>query len=298
VTVLDNFATGLRSHVPAEAQLAEGDVGDAAFVDEVLGGGRFDAVLHIAGQASISKSFQEPEADVRTNVLGTVNVLRGCVAAGVPRLVHASSMTIYGEPEHVPTPESEPCVPVSYYGVTKLAAERYVHITAARPDVELAVTSLRMFNVYGERQSISNPYQGVLAIFLGNVLRREPITIHGDGAQTRDFVYVGDVVEAWASVLDDAETYGKVFNVGSGHETSVSELADGVLGALGETRASWDVRTTQAQLGDQRRSGADISSISARGWSPKTALSAGLERTVAWASGGAGAPGGATSDRH
>jgi hypothetical protein len=92
-------------------------------------------------------------------------------------------MTAYGEPDLIPTPEDVACVPVSYYGVTKYAAERYVQITGARPDVDLAVTSLRMFNVYGPRQGLDNPYQGVLAIFLGNVLRGEPITIHGDGKQ-------------------------------------------------------------------------------------------------------------------
>ena len=151
----------------------------------------FDAVFHVAGQASIKLSFARPETDLATNVLGTVNVLRGCIESGVPRLLHASSMTVYGEPDRIPTPEDVPCIPVSYYGVTKYAAERYVQIAGDRPDLDLAVTSLRMFNVFGPRQSITNPYQGVLAIFIGNVLRGEPITIHGDGLQTRDFVFVG-----------------------------------------------------------------------------------------------------------
>ncbi len=165
--------------------------------------------FHIAGQASIRLSFAEPEVDLRTNVVGTVNVLRACVEAGVPRLVNASSMTAYGEPDVIPTPENVACVPVSYYGVTKYAAERYAHVTGARPDVDLAVTSLRMFNVYGPRQSIGNPYQGVLAIFIGNVSRGEPITIHGDGTQTRDFVFVDDVVDAWLRVARDARDRGR-----------------------------------------------------------------------------------------
>lgn len=283
VTVLDNFATGFREHVPRDAVLVEGDVGDRGLVDELFANEHFDAVFHIAGQASISRSFAEPEVDLSTNVLGTVNVLRGCVAAKVPRLVHASSMTIYGEPDRVPTPESVACVPVSYYGVTKYAAERYVHVTGARIDVDLAVTSLRMFNVYGERQSISNPYQGVLAIFIGNALRREPITIHGSGEQTRDFVYVGDVVEAWLRVLDEPDTFGAVLNVGSGRETSVNQLADAVLAAFGESRATWDVRSAGAQLGDQHRSAADIKALMSLGWSPRMELEDGIARTVRWA---------------
>ena len=286
VTVLDNLSTGSREHVPSSVELLEGDVGDRGLVDEVFASRRFDAVLHTAGQASIRLSFAAPEADMRTNVLGTINVVRGCLDSGVRRLVHASSMTAYGEPELVPTPEGAPCLPVSYYGVTKYAAERYVHITGERKDVELNVTSLRMFNVYGERQSIDNPYQGVLAIFIGNVLRGEPITIHGDGLQTRDFVYIVDVVDAWMRVLDAAATFGSVLNVGSGRETSVNELADTVLGAFGESRGTWEVGSAPAQLGDQRRAAAAIDAISALGWSPETDLEAGIARTVAWARAG------------
>jgi UDP-glucose 4-epimerase len=283
VTVLDNLSTGRRENVPSQAELVEADVGDREAVDSTFARAQFDAVFHIAGQASIRRSFAEPEVDLRTNVVGTVNVLRGCIESGVPRLLNASSMTVYGEPEVVPTPEDVPCIPVSYYGVTKYAAERYAHVTAARADVELAVTSLRMFNVFGPRQSIANPYQGVLAIFIGNVLRREPITIHGDGEQTRDFVYVDDAVDAWLRVLDDSSTAGSVLNVGSGRETSVNQLADTVLGALGESRGSWELRHEPAQLGDQRRAAADVSAMSALGWSPETTFAAGIERTLEWA---------------
>jgi len=283
VTVLDNLATGSRENVASEATFVEGDVGDRALVSNVCASGRFDAVFHIAGQASIRVSFTEPEIDLRTNVVGTVNVLRACVDTGVPRLVNASSMTAYGEPDDVPTSESVACVPVSYYGVTKYAAERYAHVTGARPDVDLSVTSLRMFNVYGPRQSISNPYQGVLAIFMGNVLRGEPITIHGDGLQTRDFVFVDDVVDAWLRVLATPETDGAVLNVGSGVETSVNELADAVLTAFGESRETWAIGHEDVQLGDQRRACADVDAIARHGWSPTTDFFEGVARTVSWA---------------
>ena len=285
VAVLDNLSTGSRDRLPAGVELLEGDVGDWGFVDQVFASRRFDAVFHIAGQASIRLSFAAPEADLSTNVLGTLNVVRGCLDSGVRRLVNASSMTAYGEPDLIPTPEHVPCVPVSYYGVTKYAAERYVQVTGAREDVELNVTSLRMFNVYGERQSVDNPYQGVLAIFIGNLLRGEPITIHGDGLQTRDFVYVDDVVDAWMRVLDMPETFGAVLNVGSGRETSVNELADAVLAAFGESRDSWELRPAPAQLGDQRRSAADITAMSRLGWSPTTPFESGMARVVAWAGG-------------
>ena len=286
VTVLDNFATGVHEHVPADAVLVEGDVSDRMVVDQLFASERFDAVFHVAGQASISRSFAAPESDLMTNVFGTLNVVQGCLDAGVPRLVNASSMTVYGEPDRLPTPEDVPCVPVSFYGVTKYAAERYAQITGARTDVKLDVTSLRMFNVYGERQSIGNPYQGVLAIFIGSLLRGEPLTIHGDGQQTRDFVFVSDVVAAWLQVLDAPEAFGSTLNVGSGSETSVNKVADTVLAAFGESRATWGMRLTSAQLGDQRRAAADTRALSALGWTPVVPLGEGVGRTVAWARAG------------
>jgi UDP-glucose 4-epimerase len=283
VTVLDNLSTGLRERVPADARFEEGDVADGERVDRVFADGQFDLVFHVAGQASIRLSFASPEADLRTNVHGTINVVRACLATGVPRLVNASSMTAYGEPGTIPTREDAPCVPVSYYGVTKYAAERYAHIAGEQPG--LAVTSLRMFNVYGPRQGIDNPYQGVLAIFIGNVLRKEPITIHGDGRQTRDFVYVADVVDAWMRVVDSDSAGGRVLNVGSGQETSVNDLADAVLGALGESRTSWEVLAEPRQQGDQARAAADTAALERLGWTCRTSLADGMATTVAWARG-------------
>jgi UDP-glucose 4-epimerase len=281
VTALDDLSTGRREHVPGGARFVAADVADADAVGACFGGTRFDAVFHIAGQASIARSFDRPERDLRTNVFGTLNVLEAALVTGVPRLVHAGSMTAYGEPVRVPTPEDEPCVPVSNYGVTKYAAERYVQIAGERG---LEVTTLRMFNVYGERQSLTNPYQGVLAIFIGNVLRGEPITIHSDGAQTRDFVYVGDVADAWLRVLETPGTAGSVLNVGSGRETRVDELARAVLAAFGHAPDDWEMRRAPAQPGDQRRSGADIRAIAAAtGWHPSTSLEDGMRRTIAWA---------------
>ena len=277
VIVVDDLSTGTREHVPEGVELVVADVADG--LESAVAGA--DAVFHVAGQASIFRSFENPERDLRANVVGTIKAIEACVAAGVERLVLAGSMTAYGEPERVPTPEDEPCIPVSYYGVTKYAAERYAHASAPRG---LAVTTLRMFNVYGERQSLTNPYQGVLAIFLGNVLRGEPITIHSDGLQTRDFVYVGDVVDAWLGVLDDDGSHGRVFNVGSGRETSIRDLAREVVTAAGGDPDEWEIRHADAQTGDIRRSAADVTALrEATGWEPGTALRDGLRRTAAWA---------------
>lgn len=285
VVVLDNESTGRRSNVHRDATFVHGDVRDDTTVRRTFELG-LDLVCHIAGQASIKLSYDDPAADLGVNVTGTLNILKSCVAFQVPRLLYASSMTIYGNPVLVPTPESAPLSPVSYYGITKLAAEQYVHLCAGRTDLEFpfAVTSLRMFNVYGPRQSLSNPYQGVLAIFLGNLLRNEPITICSDGKQSRDFVHVSDVVRAWADAIDNPATYGRMLNIGSGAPTSINQLCDTVLAQLGYTRDSYSVSYAPAQQGDIRVSAADISAITeALGWQPQISLEEGMEETVRWA---------------
>jgi UDP-glucose 4-epimerase len=285
VIVLDDLTTGSRENIPEGATFVEGSVTDMDLLRRVLTED-VDAVLHVAGQASISRSYANPEHDLQVNVAGTLNVIEASVAAGVGRLVYAGSMTSYGQPLELPTPESHACVPVSNYGVTKYAAERYVQVAGARDDVDLAVTTLRMFNVYGERQSLTNPYQGVLAIFLGAILRGEPVTIHGDGKQTRDFVYIADVVDAWLRVLDEPRAAGAVFNVGSGRETSVNDLLAAVLAAAEVIPEALSVQRGPTQPGDQRRACADVAALeAATGWRARTTLQDGIDSTVAWARG-------------
>jgi UDP-glucose 4-epimerase len=287
VVVFDNLSTGSENNLNPNAEFVQGDVRDAAALTPVFAGG-IDAVLHIAGQASIRLSFQNPADDLNTNTLGTINILQQCMANRVPRLLFASSMTIYGDPAVVPTPEDSPASPISNYAITKYAAERYVHVAAARRDLDFPfnVTSFRMFNVYGERQSLTNAYQGVFAIFVGNVLRGEPITIHSDGEQSRDFVHIMDVARAWVDALDQPATYGQVINLGTGRPTSMNVLCDMVLAAFGDTRATYPVRYHPAQPGDLRQSGADVSRAKALfGWTPQVGVEDGMPATIAWARG-------------
>jgi len=285
VVALDNLGTGLRENVPAEAQFIKGDVSQFDALEAAFLGG-LDAVFHIAGQVSLIRSFADPVIDLRTNVEGTVNVLRQCVKHRVPRLLYASSMTVYGSDAPLPTPETTRCEPVSYYGITKHAAERYVHVTSQRVDLdfEFRVTSFRMYNVYGPRQALDNPYQGVLGIFLGNLLRGEAITIFGDGEQSRDFIYINDVVDAWVGALENPASYGQVFNVGSGTQIRINRLADSVLRTFGRTREEHSVRYAPGRPGEQRWMEAD--NTSARrvlGWEPRTSFEEGLAETVRWA---------------
>ena len=285
VSVVDNEFNGKRENLPPQVWFALGDVARIEEVEPAFARG-LDAVCHIAGQVSIIRSFNDPTLDLRTNVEGTVNVLRLCVKHKVPRLLYASSMTIYGNGGAVPTPETERCWPDSYYGITKLAGERYVHATAERPDLDFdfKVTSLRMYSVYGPGQALDNPYQGVLGIFLGNRLRGEPITIFGDGQQTRDFVYIGDIVEGWVRALNTPATAGHVINLGSGRSLSINQLAEHAIRAVdGAPDASKIVRAP-ARPGEQRSVQADVSKARAlMGWEPRTPFETGLAATLRWA---------------
>jgi len=285
VVIVDNETTGRSPNVPVEAVYIKGDVTRFADLELAFAQG-LDAVCHIAGQVSLISSFTNPLVDLRVNVEGTVNVLQLCLKYRVPRLLYASSMTVYGTSEQLPTPESAPCAPISYYGITKYAAERYVHATAQRVDLDFAfhVTSFRMYNVYGPRQALDNPYQGVLGIFLGNLLRDEPVTIFGDGHQSRDFIYIDDVVEAWVSALANPETYGGVFNLGSGHRLSINQLADHALAAFDRTRIDGRVVYAPGRPGEQRHVEADITlARKVLGWQPRVPFNVGLAETVRWA---------------
>lgn len=285
VVVLDNESTGRAENVPDRARYIRGDVACAEELEPAFAGG-LDAVFHIAGQVSLIRSFTDPRIDLGTNVMGTLNVLQSCLKHRVPRLLYASSMTVYGDTEVLPTPEDTPCAPVSYYGITKYAAERYVHTTARRVDLDFAfhVTSFRMYNVYGPRQALDNPYQGVLGIFLGNLLRGEPLTIFGDGAQSRDFIYVADIVDAWVAALDNPASYGQVINLGSGRQTSINELADLCLAACGRNRQTHPVRYAPGRPGEQRFVEADTARArTLLGWKPRVGFADGMAETVRWA---------------
>lgn len=170
--------------------------------------------------------------------------------------------------------------------MSKLAAEQLVHNAARRGDLTAPPlpTSLRMFNVYGPRQSLDNPYQGVVSVFIADVLAGRPVTVFGDGLQTRDFVYVEDVADGWLAALERDATAGMRINLGSGREHTILALLDAVLSALGQTREGYEVLWRPDLPGDQRTIRAELRlAASALDWRPTTTLSDGLREAVAWA---------------
>ena len=255
VRVLDDFSTGRRDRVAGNPliEVREGDIRDPAAVREALAG--VTRVAHLAALASVPRAELDPEAAARVNVEGTLAVLEGARRAGVSALVYASSCSVYGDAGERPIAESAPLKPRSVYAVTKLAGERHVllhHRTGGPPAI-----ALRFFNVYGPGQPADSPYSGVLARFSSQALAGERPEIHGDGGQTRDFVFVTDVVDALVLGLDGAagEPGGHVFNVGTGRSASVREIWRLVADAAG---AALTPTFGPVRAGDMRHAAADI----------------------------------------
>jgi UDP-glucose 4-epimerase len=267
VVVVDDLSSGRREFVNLQARFLEADI--RAGIDAAGA----DVVFHLAAQADVQTSVRRPDHDAAVNVVGTVQVLEAARAAGARVVFSSTGGAIYGDCDG-PAAENGALRPVSPYGIAKLCAEEYLAGWNRIHGSSHVV--LRFANVYGPRQD-SSLEGGVVSIFLERMLRGEETVIFGDGLQTRDFVYVGDVVDA---LLAAAEHDGGVFNIGTGLETTVLELhrlcAD-VAGANGRPRLE------AARLGDARRSVLDVSNAATGlGWRAQTALADGLRRTWDW----------------
>lgn len=222
VTVLDNLSSGRRERLPAHPalRLVVGDITDPAAVADALAG--VDGVLHLAAQVSVANSVEDPVRSCRDNLLGFVTVLDGARRAGVARFVYASSAAVYGQPAELPLWEDSAAAPASPYGLEKLVNDKYAALY--RELHGLSALGLRYFNVYGPGQDPKSPYSGVISVFCDRLRSGQPLTVHGDGMQTRDFVYVGDVAAAnLAALSSDASG---VLNVGTGSSRTLLELID------------------------------------------------------------------------
>ena len=276
VDVLDNLATGRRERVPAAARLHVCDLRDAR-LDALIAASRPAVVVHLAAQAAVSRSVIDPQFDASVNVLGTIALLESCRRAGVPRVVYISSGGAgYGDTDVLPTPEDHPLRPASPYGISKVTAERYLEVWAALTGG--SGLTLRLANVYGPRQDPAGE-AGVIAIFTSRLLSGATCVVNGDGDQTRDYVYVGDVADAVAIAVSAPNVVG-IANIGTGIETTVNELYRR-LARLTNVRR--DAEHAPAKPGEQRRSVLDASRAkSLLGWSAATPLDEGLNQTVAW----------------
>jgi UDP-glucose 4-epimerase len=289
VVVLDSLVHGRRENIPAGAEFVNLDIRDAAAA-ELIRERKFDVVNHHAAQMDVRVSVNDPRFDASVNVDGLLNLLEASREAGVKRFVYVSSGgVVYGEPEVRPTPESAPKAPESPYGVTKLAGEQYLYYYHRVHGLEYA--ALRYSNVYGPRQD-PHGEAGVVAIFSTRLLERKPLTVFGTGEQTRDYVYVGDVVAANLLLTDHAFAPARSlddrgFNVGTGVETSVNRLASLLIQASGR---QVDIRRAEARPGEVQHSALDASRLGSLGWTPRTSLADGLGETYRWIAAAAARP--------
>ncbi len=275
VVVLDNLSVGKRENVLAGAELVVGDVRDPDAVITAISG--VDVVFHLAARVSIRASVAGFYEDTETNLMGTLNVLRACVSHQVKKFIYASSMAVYADaPSPIPLPETYDTVPISPYGVAKLASERYAMLVATQSGFQ--TVALRYFNTYGHRQTFT-PYVGAITIFIQRLLRGEPPIIFGDGEQCRDFVYVGDIIEATLRAMS-SDVHGEAFNVGSGKGTSVNQIASLLCARL---RPGISPRYAPAHPGELRNSIADISKArQAWGYEPQARLEDRIDEVIAW----------------
>jgi UDP-glucose 4-epimerase len=276
VAIIDNLSTGKRENVPEGARLHELDIRSGC--TEVFEEFRPEALCHQAAQMDVRRSVREPAFDAEVNVLGTLGLLENCVRHGVGKVVFASTGgAIYGEQNVSSAPEDHPHYPVSPYGVSKLAGERYLHYYEAQ--YGLSYAALRYANVYGPRQD-PHGEAGVVAIFCGNLASGRTSRINGTGEQTRDYVYVEDVARANVLALESGANGGAptgAYNVGTGLETSVNELYETLRGISGPDLPP---EHGPAKPGEQLRSCVDPSKAQRElGWNAETGLAAGLKET-------------------
>jgi len=275
VFVVDNLSTGNKLNLNKRAKFYETDICDKIELQKIFDIEKPETIFHLAAQANVSASVKDPAFDIKVNVIGTINLLELCRDFSVKKFVFSSTGgAIYGENAPRPTPETAKEYPLTPYGMDKLQAEKYIEFFAK--NFEMKPVILRYANVYGPRQN-SHGEAGVIAIFTAKMLANESYQLYGDGEQTRDFVYVSDVVDANLKALEFSST--GIFNIGSGKETSINEIT-GILKKITQTSVAPTIKPAKLE---QRCSCLD-SSLAQKtlDWHPTISIEEGMKKTVAF----------------
>lgn len=279
VRVLDDFSTGSRDNLASVRpvpEIVEGSVADPVAVAAAMAGA--EVVFHLAARASVQSSIDDPAGSHRVTATGTVHVLDAARHAGVRRVVFAASASAYGLPAGDVQKEIDPLEPLSPYAAAKLASEMYCRAFAATYGLE--TVRLRFFNIFGPRQRGDSPYSGVIARFVSAMTSGRTPTVHGDGLQSRDFVFVADAVQALQKAATVPGIGGRVYNVGTGKRTSVLDLVAALNRLLGTNLTP---QHGPVRVGDVRHSCADITAIRRDlAYEPTVAFAEGLEQTLRW----------------
>lgn len=276
VRVLDNLSAGTKENIAGlDLELVVGDIRDQAVVKQSMQG--IELVFHLAAFVSVPASMEDPAACYETNVMGSLNVLGAAAQAGVGRVVLASSAAVYGERNEIVSEDDVP-VPVSPYAASKLSMEHLGQMFTQAYGLE--TVCLRFFNVFGARQSPDSPYAAAIPRFTQDLIDKNQVTIHGDGQQSRDFVYIEDIVQGLHHAAEADGVAGEVFNLAGGKSISILELVDILHRFFPKAK---EPKYGPAREGDIRFSHADITkAIQALGYHPKVSVEEGLRHTVEW----------------
>jgi UDP-glucose 4-epimerase len=279
VITVDNLSTGFRQSIPNGVEFIQGDCQDARIIDR-LAEVKFDAIFHIAGQSSGEVSYDDPVYDLQTNTQSTLLLLDLARKTGCKKFIYASSMSVYGRQPDMPVTEDADCFPQSFYAVGKLASEHYLRIYQ---QFGISAVSLRLFNVYGPGQNMTNLRQGMLSIYLAQALKNKHILVKGSPDRYRDLVYIDDVVNSFLAVAEKDTGSFCVYNVGTGIRTTVRKLIEKIQKAL-----SFEVKVefTGSTPGDLFGIYADVAKIKRDlNWSSECNLDEGLASMIAWTAG-------------
>lgn len=271
IVVLDNFSN--NSGIVHYVDIIKGDVRDRKIVDSIIN--KVDIVIHMAAQISVDKSIDDPIHDADNNINGTLNILEASRKSDIKKFVYISSAAVYGKPIYLPIDEKHPTNPMSPYGLSKLTGERYSMLYFDL--YKLPVTCLRLFNIFGFQNS-KDSYSGVITKFIDRVKSDKNPIIFGDGNQIRDFIYINDVINIISKTIENKNTIGEIFNVGTGNPTKIVNLSETIIKIFDKKLIS---EFEPSKIGDIRESYADINKLkNILGYVPKYSLEQGLTHLI------------------
>jgi UDP-glucose 4-epimerase len=278
ITIVDDLSNGKKENIPEGVEFYQIDISNAADLKK-LPNHPFTKLIHIAAQASNAISFDDPLLDLGANQIGTFNMLNFCVKRNISRVIFTSSMSAYGEPEMLPTPETATMLPDSFYAVHKLASEHYMRIFSQQHGI--VFTTFRLYTTYGHGQNLDNINQGLLSIYLSQIINNDSVLVKGSKDRTRDIIHVSDVVNAIILSFDNEKSFNKTYNLGTGEMIRIEEILHLLTSGLGYKENEFPVRYEDGTPGDpfdtyanNEKARKDLN------WSPKISPREGIELTI------------------
>ncbi len=275
ITIIDNFSNNLNNiKLPSKIKIIKGDIRNQRMVNDLVS--KMDTIIHAAAQTSVKRSIEDPIYDADNNINGTLNLLEAARKSDTEHFIYISSAAVYGKPINLPIDEEHPTNPLSPYGLSKLTGERYAMLYCSL--YGLPVVCVRPFNIFSPRQNPNSPYSGVITKFIERIRNNQNPVIFGDGNQTRDFVYIEDVVDAISKAIVNKKAIGEIFNIGTGKPTRIKELANIIINI---SNKNLEPEFAPASIGDIRESYADITKArKILGYKPKYLLEQGLKLCI------------------